>query len=150
MWVPNLGPNLVPSSEPNLRQTVEPNLKPNHEPNLRPNLEPNLKPNHEPNLRPNLEPNIQLNEGAGPGIDGTQRLAIPCSDFRNTENHERVENTDQASNLEINSNMEQSGKFKSTDDILQIMKTHPDFERLPPDNLQPIIAGIISGMYLHM
>ena len=134
MWVPNLGPNLVPSSEPNLRQTVE----------------PNLKPNHEPNLRPNLEPNIQLNEGAGPGIDGTQRLAIPCSDFRNTENHERVENTDQASNLEINSNMEQSGKFKSTDDILQIMKTHPDFERLPPDNLQPIIAGIISGMYLHM
>ena len=60
-------------------------------------------------------------------------------------NTERISNTENIVNLEYVMNLEKQFEFKSSDDILKLLKTHPDFERVPTDYLQPIVAAILSG-----
>ena len=43
-------------------------------------------------------------------------------------------------------NVEREAVFKTNDDILEILRTHPDFARVPPDSLQPLLAALLSGV----
>ena len=112
-----------------------------------------LGPNTGPKLGPNTGPKLENNGSRsgihglpiGPGRPDTQKMANPCNFFKNTQNSEQVLNTQKHSNVDFALNIEQTINFKSNDDILQLLKTHPDFERIPPDQLQPFVAAILSG-----
>ena len=75
-------------------------------------------------------------------------MSTPCSSFRNTQNTESVLNTTPVANGEAVLNAEREFEFKSSDDILELLRTHPDFERAPKEILQPIVAAILSGTIL--
>ena len=117
-------------------------------PKLGQNTGPKIGENSGPKLGENSTSRLKLNDGAGAGKKGTQKLSIPCNFYRNTENLGNHQNVEQALNKELILNIEKTVTFKTTDDILYLLQTHPDFERIPPDCLQPIIAGILAGMYL--
>ena len=137
-------------------------MEPSSTSKLGPNLGPKLGPNTGPKLGPNKGPKLENNGpklqsgpkigihglAIGPGRPGTQKMANPCNLFKNTQNSERVLNTQKISNVGFALNVEQNITFKSNDDILQLLKTHPDFERIPPDQLQPILAAFLSGTYV--
>ena len=124
-------------------------------PNLGPKLGPNTGSKLGPNKGPKREddgPKVQSGPRSGihgltngPGRPDTQKMAHPCNFFKNTQNSEQVLNTQKHSNVDFALNIEQTINFKSNDDILQLLKTHPDFERIPPDQLQPFVAAILSG-----
>ena len=65
---------------------------------------------------------------------------------QNTSNTERVVNTETALNADFVLNAERGVVFKSNDDILEILRTHPDFARVEPDSLQPLLAALLSGL----
>ena len=126
-------------------------MKSNSSSRLGPNLGPKLGPNKGPKLEKN-GPKLQSGPRSGihglpigPGRPDTQKMANPCNFFKNTQNSERVLNTQNISNVDFALNIERNITFKSNDDILELLKTHPDFERIPPDQLQPIVAAILSG-----
>ena len=124
----------------------------------RPKRGPNAGPKMEANSRPKRGPNAGLKMGRNPGVgigglsigQGTQgrgqKMSVPCSSFRNTQNTERVLNTALVANGEVVLNTEREFEFKSADDILELLRTHPDFERAPKEYLQPIVAAILSGL----
>jgi hypothetical protein len=134
-------------------------MKSNSSSRLGPNLGPKLCPNTGPKLGPNKGPKLEedgpkLQTGPrsgihglpiGPGRPDTQKMANPCNFFKNTQNSEGVLNIQNISNVDFALNIERNITFKSNDDILELLKTHPDFERIPPDQLQPIVAAILSG-----
>ena len=131
-----------------------PKLGSNTGPKLGPNSGTKMGSNTGPkmgcNTGPKMESSQRLGIGAqavGPGKPGTQKLSNPCNWFRNTENGEGVSNKSNILNTERVLNTEEclAFDFKSTDDILKLLQTHPDFERAPPDHLKPIIAAILSG-----
>ena len=122
-------------------------------PKLGSNTGPKLGPDTGSELGPNTGPKLE-NDGPrigihglpiGPGRPDTQKMANPCNFFKNTQNTERVLNTQNISNVDFALNIERNITFKSNDDILELLKTHPDFEKIPPDQLQPIVAAILSG-----
>ena len=142
---------MEPSSTSKLGPNLGPKLGPNRGPKLGSNKGPKLGPNKGPKL---AEDGPKLQSGPrsgihglaiGPGGPDTQKMANPCNFFKNTQNSERVLNTQNISNIDFALNIEQNITFKSNDDILELLKTHPDFERIPPDQLQPIVAAILSG-----
>ena len=55
-------------------------------------------------------------------------------------------NTEGALNLELVLNLEREAVFKSNDDILEILRTHPDFARVEPDSMQALLAALLSGV----
>ena len=55
-------------------------------------------------------------------------------------------NTEGALNLELVLNVEREVVFKSNDDILEILRTHPDFARVEPDSMQALLAALLSGV----
>ena len=133
--------------EPSSTSKLGPNLGPKLGPNTGPKLGPDTGPKLE-NDGPKLQPGLRIGVhglATGPGIPGTQKMANPCNLFKNTQNSERVLNTEIVSNVDFALNVEQNITFKSNYDILQLLKTHPDFERVPPDQLQPIVAAVLSG-----
>uniref|UniRef100_A0A7M5TXY2 Uncharacterized protein n=1 Tax=Clytia hemisphaerica TaxID=252671 RepID=A0A7M5TXY2_9CNID len=142
------------NSAPKLGSNSAPKLGSNSGPKLGSNSGPKLGSNRGPIVvaNPNTEtigtsgPRLGRNAGAGPGIKGTQKMSTPCNFYKNTGNLEVHQNTENVLNRELILNVEQTITFQSTDDILQMLKTHPDFERIPPDSLQPIIAGLLSGL----
>ena len=134
-----LGPNLGPKLGPN----TGPKLGPNTGPKLGPNKGPKLE-NNGPKLQSG--PRIGIHGlPIGPGRPGTQKMANPCNLFKNTQNTEGALNTEKVSNVDFALNTERNITFKSNHDILQLLKTHPDFERIPPDQLQPFVAAVLSG-----
>ena len=136
---------LGPNTGPKMGSNTEPKLNPNNGPKLSQNSGPKLTLSNEPKLQLNIVPGI-YGVPIGPGIHGTkQKLSTPCSWFKNTMNIERISNTEKIVNLEYVMNLEKQFEFKSSDDILKLLKTHPDFERIPIDCLQPIVAAILSG-----
>ena len=54
-------------------------------------------------------------------------------------NNFRVLNTDKALNAV------QEVVFKSTDDILRILQTHPDFHKATKEAYEPLLAGLLSA-----
>ena len=65
---------------------------------------------------------------------------------QNTSNTERVVNTESALNVELVLNVEREVVYKSNDDILEILRTHPDFARVEPDSMQALLAALLSGV----
>ena len=123
--------------------------RPKRGPNAGPKMEASSTPKRGPNAGPKMGRNPGLGIGGlsiGEGTQGRgQKMSVPCSSFRNTQNTERVLNTALVMNGEVFLNTEREFEFKSTDDILELLRTHPDFERAPTEYLQPIIAAILSG-----
>lgn len=56
--------------------------------------------------------------------------------------------TDANNFLSTNSCTLSSEKFQSSDDILEYLRSHPDFQRMPPGILQAILAAILSGLLI--
>jgi len=140
------------SSTSKLGPNLGPKLGPNKGPKLGPNTGPKLGPYKGPKLE-NNGPKLQSGPiigihglPIGPGRPGTQKMENPCNLFKNTENSERALNTEKVSNMDFALNIERNITFKSNYDILHLLKTHPDFERIPPDQLQPIVAAVLSGL----
>ena len=69
---------------------------------------------------------------------------IPCSDFKNTLNHETALNNEKVLNVECAMNREEEMFFNCSDDILEILRTHPDFARSSPEN--PFLQ--VEALYL--
>ena len=85
----------------------------------------------------------------GKGVSGREpKLNVPCSDFQNTLNKETCQNTEKFQNSEDVLNTECPVEFQSSDDILEILRSHPDFFRVPHDNQGAIGAAIISALAL--
>lgn len=55
-------------------------------------------------------------------------------------------NTESVLNTDFVLNIEREVVFKSNDDILEILKTHPDFARVQPDSMQALLATLLSGV----
>ena len=137
---------LGPNSGPKLGANLGPKLGSNTGPKLGANTGPKLGSNTGPKLRPSSGSLGIDGAPIGKGIHGTQpKMDNPCNMFRNTGNAERVGNTERRVNVEAAANTEKTFTFKSNNDILKLLKYHPDFERVPPDSLQPIVAAILSG-----
>ena len=128
---------------------MEANSRPMRGPNAGPKMEANSGPKRGPNAGPKMGRNPGSGIGGRPIGEGTQgrgqRMSVPCSSFKNTQNTERVLNAALVMNGETFLNTEREFEFKSTDDILELLRTHPDFERVPAEHLQPIVAAILSG-----
>ena len=126
--------------------------RPKRGPNSGPKMEASSRPKRGPNAGPKMGRNPGLGIGGlsiGEGTHGRgQKMSTPCSSFRNTQNTERVLNTTPVANGEAVLNAEREFEFKSSDDILELLRTHPDFERAPKEILQPIVAAILSGTIL--
>ena len=85
----------------------------------------------------------------GKGTFGREpKQNIPCSDFQNTQNKEICQNTEKFLNTEEAVNTEQPINFQCSDDILEILQSHPDFFHVPPENLGAIGAAIVSALAL--
>jgi len=72
-----------------------------------------------------------------------------CNFFKNIGNKADTAYNHE-SNYEVTSNYDSSSNYdiSSNHDILDFLKYHPDFERNPPDIIQPFIAGALSGVML--
>ena len=80
----------------------------------------------------------------GPGITGREQKFANTGHLNTLNkgvplNSYRVLNTDRALN-EV-----QEVVFKSTDDILRILQTHPDFHRASKDAYEPLLASLLSA-----
>ena len=85
----------------------------------------------------------------GRGVSGREpKQSLPCSDFQNTLNKERCHNTEKFLNSEDALNTERPMEFKCSDDILEILQSHPDFFHVPPENFGAIGAAIASALAL--
>ena len=85
----------------------------------------------------------------GRGVSGREpKQNVPCSDFQNTLNKETCHNTEKFLNSEDALNTERSMEFQCSDDILEILRTHPDFFHVPPEKLGAIGAAIASALAL--
>ena len=85
----------------------------------------------------------------GRGVSGREpKQNVPCSDFQNTLNKERCDNTEKFLNVEDALNTERSMEFQCSDDILEILQSHPDFFHVTPENLGAIGAAIASALAL--
>ena len=85
----------------------------------------------------------------GRGVSGREpKQNVPCSDFQNTLNKERCHNTEKFLNSEDALNTERPMEFQCSDDILEILQSHPDFFHVPPENLGAIGAAIASALAL--
>lgn len=84
--------------------------------------------------------------GEAAGNQRQPKQATPCSAFRNTHNQETHMNTQMFMNTSRAFNHGATITFKSSDDILTILRTHPDFIRLPKDRADAILAAILSGL----
>ena len=85
----------------------------------------------------------------GRGVSGREpKQNVPCSDFQNTLNKETCHNTEKFLNSEDALNTERPMEFQCSDDILEILRTHPDFFHVPPENLGAIGAAIASALAL--
>ena len=122
----------------------------NSGPKMGVNPGPKMGESYGKKLGESSEPKIIGVPGIGPGIEGTQKVSVPCNFYTNLQNHDRHENVEQHMNFETALNKEHTIIFHSTDDILQMLRIHPDFQRIPSDYLQPIIAGILSGLLFHI
>ena len=65
---------------------------------------------------------------------------------QNTANTERVANAEAALNVELVLNVEREIVFKSNEDILEILRSHPDFARVKPDSMEALLAALLSGV----
>ena len=74
------------------------------------------------------------------------------SEYTNILNHGKVLNhsiglnTDTHLNLERALNEYKPISFKSSDDILEILQSHPEIQRLPKPQLHGILAAVISAL----
>ncbi|CAF3354441.1 unnamed protein product [Rotaria socialis] len=75
----------------------------------------------------------------------TEHIGIRTNAVKHSSNHCRS-HTDSTIVLSKDKLGLSSQQFKSSDDILRYLKLHPDFQRMPPSQLQPILAAILSGL----
>jgi hypothetical protein len=74
------------------------------------------------------------------------KMSTPCSDFQNTQNKEDEMNGERCMNKDTPLNRENKPVFQSSDDILEILRSHPDFARVTPDRAGAIAAAILSAV----
>ena len=132
--------NPVPKFDPKQQKYMD-NSGPKMGKNLGPKMGENVK-----KLGENSGPKIVGFAGIGPGIEDTQKVSVPCNFYTNLLNNDRHDNVELPMNTEMVLNKEYKITFKTNDDILGMLRTHPDFQRIPPNSLQPIIAGMLSGL----
>lgn len=97
------------------------------------------------------DPPPRLGFGGAPIGEATEsqrkpKQDIPCSAFMNTQNKETHMNTERFLNTARSLNHGTIITFKSSDDILEILRTHPDFARVPKDKTGALVAAIISAI----
>ena len=65
--------------------------------------------------------------------------------FRHSSSHTRI-STDGTYFPSTGNCAHSTENFKSSDDILSYLRSHPDFQHMPPSQLEPILAAILSGL----
>ena len=79
----------------------------------------------------------------GPGIGRGQKFAT--TSHLNTLNNSLSLNTSRALNTDRALNEVREVVFKSTDDILRILQTNPDFHQASKEAYEPLLAGLLSA-----
>ena len=80
----------------------------------------------------------------GPGVVGREQK-FACTSHKNILNSGVAMNNFRVLNTEKALNAVQDVVFKSTDDILRILQTHPDFHRATKEAYEPLLAGLLSA-----
>ena len=80
----------------------------------------------------------------GPGVHGREQKFANTA-FKNTMNKDTQLNNSQELNTELAMNTPKEVVFKSTNDILHILQTHPDFLKASKSDFEPMLAGLLSA-----
>jgi len=81
----------------------------------------------------------------GPGVHGREQKFCTTA-FKNTMNKDTPLNKEHVLNTEFVMNTPKEGVFESTDDILRILRTHPDFLQATKRDLEPLVKALFAGL----
>ena len=76
----------------------------------------------------------------------------PCSEYTNILNHDVASNSSKVLNTNKHLNIDRALNdykpivFKSSDDILKILESHPEIQKQPKSHIDAILAAIVSAI----